>query len=432
MMRMLLVMVALAAAPLAAQQGRVLDRVVAVVGTQPILRSQIEEQIVQLRAQEGAVLPTDSAGWDALRHELLQEMVNDQLLVQQAERDTAIKATEQEVIDQVDQTYQNVRRQFTSDGDFQAQLQQAGFASAEEWRRYLAEQQRRTILRQRLIEVLRQRGTIRPIPPTDSAMRSFFEKNKASLPKRPPVLSLHQIVFAARPDSVARQRALRLADSLANALRSGANFGELARRSSADSASGANGGELGWFRRGVMVKNFEDAAFSMKPGEISNPVETEYGFHIIEVERIQPAEVLARHILIAPVLTDAQIERARRRADSLYAALAGGASFDTLARRFGDPQEPRTVEDVPLSQLGPEYQERLSGDTVLGLQPPFVLGEGTARPRFVILEVFERKAEGDISFDDVRSRIRERLSQELSLQLYLNRLRQETYVDVRL
>jgi peptidyl-prolyl cis-trans isomerase SurA len=170
----------------------------------------------------------------------------------------------------------------------------------------------------------------------------------------------------------------------------------------------------------------------MKPGEISNPVETEYGFHIIEVERIQPAEVLARHILIAPVLTDAQIERARRRADSLYAALAGGASFDTLARRFGDPQEPRTVEDVPLSQLGPEYQERLSGDTVLGLQPPFVLGEGTARPRFVILEVFERKAEGDISFDDVRSRIRERLSQELSLQLYLNRLRQETYVDVRL
>jgi peptidyl-prolyl cis-trans isomerase SurA len=282
-MRFVLVVLALGAAPLAAQQARVLDRVVAVVGSQPILQSQVEEQIVQLRAQEGAIMPTDSSGWIELRHDLLQEMVNDQLLVQQAERDTAIKATEQEVVDQVDQTYQKVRRQFTSDADFQAQLRQAGFASSEEWRRYLAEQQRRPILRQRLIELLRQRGKLRPIPPTDSAMRAFFDKNKATLPKRPPLLSLHQIVFAARPDSAARARALRLADSLATALRSGANFGELARRFSADSASGANGGELGWFRRGVMVRNFEDAAFSMKPAEISSPIETEYGFHIIEI-----------------------------------------------------------------------------------------------------------------------------------------------------
>src|SRR5206468_7387621 len=83
--------------------------------------------------------------------------VDEELIVQQAERDTTIKVTEQEVQDAVEQTVQNVRKQFTSITEFKAQLRAAGFVSEEEWRRWLADQQRRSILQQRLIEDLKQK-----------------------------------------------------------------------------------------------------------------------------------------------------------------------------------------------------------------------------------------------------------------------------------
>src|SRR5437867_13220082 len=168
-------------APRAAAQGRAVsdrpvDRIVAIVGTKPILASQVEEQLVLAQAQ-GLKIPTDSAGRDAARRQVLRQMVDEELLVQQAERDTTIKVTDQEVQDQVEQTVQNVRKQFSSTSDFQAQLRAAQFFSEEEWRRWLADQQRRSSLQQRLLDQLRQKGKLRPIPPTAAQMRQFWEEN---------------------------------------------------------------------------------------------------------------------------------------------------------------------------------------------------------------------------------------------------------------
>src|SRR5205814_10477542 len=146
--------------------ARPVGRIVAIVGSKPILASQVEEQLVLAQAQ-GVKIPTDSAGRDAARRQVLRQMVDEELIVQQAERDTTIKVTDQEVQDQVEQTVQNVRKQFSSTSDFQAQLRAAQFFSEEEWRRWLADQQRRSSLQQRLLDQLRQKGKMRPIPPTD-------------------------------------------------------------------------------------------------------------------------------------------------------------------------------------------------------------------------------------------------------------------------
>src|SRR5437660_6806465 len=131
------IVAALAAFSLSAQgraaTDRPVDRIVAVVGTKPILASQVEEQLVLAQSQ-GAKVPEDSAGRDAARRQILSQMVDEELLVQQAERDTTIKVTDQEVQDAVEQTVQNVRKQFTSLNEFQAQLRAAGFVSEEEWR----------------------------------------------------------------------------------------------------------------------------------------------------------------------------------------------------------------------------------------------------------------------------------------------------------
>lgn len=429
-MRTAFVLLVLAAAPAAAQQPRTIDRIVAIVGIRPILWSQIEEQLARLQAQ-GTPVPTNPAQLAVLRRQLLDQMIDEYMLVQQAERDTTIKLTEQEVVAQVEQSFQNVRREFTTETAFLSQLAQAGFASAEEWRRYLTEQQRRAIQQQRLIESLRQQGVLRPIPPSDSAMRAFFEENRSQLPPRPPIVSFRQIVLDARADSGARLHARRLADSLVGELRRGADFAALAKRVSDDSTTRESGGELGWFRRGVMVKPFEAAAFALRPGEISEPVESQYGLHIIRVDRIQPAEILARHILIVPELSAEQVVRARQLADSIRAALARGAPFDQLAQRYNDPLEPRLTEDVPISQLPSDYQAAIESDSSLGLRPVLEMGAAN-RVRFVILDILKRQAAGPVQYEDVKARIRARLADQLALEHYLKRLRRETYVDIRL
>ena len=384
-----------------------------------------------LAQAQGLKMPTDSAGRDAVRRQVLSQMVDEELIVQQAERDTTIKVTDQEVQDQVEQTVQNVRKQFGSTADFQAQLRAAQFLSEEEWRRWLADQQRRAILQQRLLDQLRQKGKLRPIPPTDAQLRQFWEENKARQPKRPAAISFRQIVIAPQPDSAAKARARQLAESLVVVLRHGAKFADVAKQFSADSASREQGGELGWFRRGVMVKEFEDVAFRLRPGDISDPVPTDFGYHIIQVERVQPAEVLARHVLITPTISAAQIALARRAADSVHDALLRGASFDSLARRYGDPEEGKVVPDLPLSQLPPDYQRAIGSDSVPGLKPVFEIGADSKRPKFVVFELTKRLPEGELSFDEVKDRIRESLGQQLTVQHYLDTLRRTTYVDLR-
>jgi peptidyl-prolyl cis-trans isomerase SurA len=422
---------AIAAPGVRAQARAAVDRIVAIVGTTPILASQLEEELAQAQAS-GQTLPQDSASRAALKRRILTTLIETELLVQQAEHDTTVKVSEQEVQDAVEQTVRNVRNRFASETEFQQQLRLAAFGGVEEWRRWLTENQRREILRTRLLENLRQKEKIKPIQPTEAQMRAYWEESKGQTQRRPANVSFRQIVILPRPDSAARARGRATAESLLVVLRGGADFAELARRLSADTATRDSGGSLGWFRRGTMVKAFEETAFRLKPGEISDIVETDFGYHIIQVQRVQPAEVLARHILIQPEISPAQIEAARRLADSVRAALARGASFDSLALRYGDENVPKLAEAVAVAQLGPEYQTLFAADTSHGLKPVIELGTATGRPQFVVLEVTARQAEGELSFDDVKDQIRSQLSQDLGVRHYLDRLRRQTYIDVRL
>src|SRR2546423_11146820 len=164
---------------------------------------------------------------------------------------------------------------------------------------------------------------------------------------------------------------------------------------------------------------------------ISVVARPELGHILTEVGPRHPGRIPARHILIQPTISAAQLALARRLADSVHDVLAHGAAFDSLARLYADPNEPKLADALPLSQLPPDYEKVVGSDTVPGLKPVFAMGAGTARPRFVVFELVRRLPEGELSFDEVKDRIRDGLAQQLAVKHYLDLLRRITYVDVR-
>lgn len=408
------------------------DRVVAVAGDAPILASQVEEEMFTQRAQQGP-LPKTLPEFQALCRQVMSDLVDAELLLQVAQRDTSIKVTDQEIADGVQQQFRNVRQRFQSEVDFRRELGQSGFQTPEEFRRFLADNQRRQAYRQRLMEKLKSNDKLKPVQPTEAEMRAYFDQYHDQLPQRPATVSFENIVISPRASAEAMQRAHALADSIVTELRNGADFATAAKRFSQDPASKEQGGELGWFRRGQMVAGFERVAFALKPGVISDPVETPFGFHIIQVERIQPAEVQARHILIMPDITPADADSAEALAGRVATALRDGASFDSLTRLYHDAGEEKVAEDVPLNQLPAEYKDGIGTADSGTVVPVFVIRkEGGVRRKYVVLEVTGRRTEGAIRYEDVKDQIRKQLGDNLAMRRYLDHLRHSTYVDLRL
>lgn len=436
----LLLAVALAALPVRPARAQeqeaefeTVDRIAAIVGDSVIPLSRVEEEL-NVQRQRGAQVPTDSAGRLAAMREIVKGLVDQQLLVQAALRDTSIVVSEQEVQVAVERALKQIRDQFPSDLDFRRELQASNFGTPEEYRLWLADQQRSEILRNQYVQKLRDKGDLKPLAPTEAELRAFYEQNKTQQQHRPATASFRQIVIRVAPDSAALATAFHLADSLAQVLRDGADFNVVARRFSEDPGTREQGGELGWVRRGNFVPQFEAAAFKLKPGQISPPVLSPYGYHIIEVERSQPAEVQVRHILIRPTLTDADRERARQLAERVAQALIEGAPFDSLARLYNDDAggEQTLVDKYPESDLPEVYRDALSGAQPGDVIGPLLIDLGDGRPKYAVIRVIELRPEGEYSFEDLRDQIRGVLSEQNAMDRLLRSLRAATYVEIKL
>ena len=408
----------------------VVDRVVAVVGNRPVLASQVDEELFS-RQSQGVKIPTDSQGLGQVRQQIVSSIIDEELLVQQAQRDTSIKVTDEEIASGVEEQVRKVRSNFTSEVEYAAELKKAGFQTPEEYRRWLTDQQRRAAYQNRLIEKLRNDGKLKPVAPTEKEMKEFFEEQKSTMGNRPATISFRQIVISPVASPAAKAKTKAQADSIVLELRRGADFATAARRFSQDPGSKDQGGSLNWFRRGVMVPEFERVAFSLKPGVVSDPVESPFGYHIIQVERVQPGEVQARHILLVPEIDSAHVRQARALADSVRNALVAGAPFDSLQRLYHDRSAERQGENVPVNKLPENYAKAIGQAGAGTTLPVFTMPTAGGREQFVILQVTDRRPEGEIKYDDVRDRIRDQLGQQLAIRRYIDGLRRSTYVDIR-
>jgi peptidyl-prolyl cis-trans isomerase SurA len=163
-------------------------------------------------------------------------------------------------------------------------------------------------------------------------------------------------------------------------------------------------------------------------------IETAFGYHIIRVDRVQPSEVKARHILIRPVVDSTDVALAKLRADSVFAAWKAGAKFEELSAKYHDRRglEQTVVPEVPQDEIPESYAKAIAGRARGDLLEPFAIEDrANNTSKFVVAELTLLNEAGDYQLADVRTRIREQLAQQKGMQRLLAGLRETVYVSVR-
>jgi peptidyl-prolyl cis-trans isomerase SurA len=428
------------AAPLLAQQAAENDRggsppidgVVAVVGTTPILRSEVEERLAQARAA-GQKMPTDSASQQAMLRSILDAIIDEELLVQKA-KEEKVEVSDNDVNADVDKRMQTIRTRFTTEKEFRDELKKSGFGTVDEFRRWLMDQSRRSQLQQKLFEKLRSDGKITPAAVSSAEVDEFFNKNSSQLQKLPATVTLRQIVVAPKPTPHQDSVAFAKAESLYVEISKGGDFEQIAKRESMDPSTKELGGDLGWRRRGDFVPEFDRVYFALRPGVVSPPIKTVFGYHLIRVDRVQPAEVKGRHILIRPAIDSSDIAAARAEAADVAKQWRAGVPFDTLRVKHHDPSEESSIpQPFPQAQLPQEYQTAIAGHKANDILDPFVIQDKTrGTPKFFVVQITSIAGEHEPTVADWRDKIRDQLAEEKAIRRYLDGLRKQSYVSVRL
>lgn len=413
-------------------RGIPVDGIAAIVGDQVILVSQMMSSVNSARAQGAKVESAEDLA--RLEKDLLQQLVEEELLVQKA-RAEQIEINDADIQPQVDAREKQARTNFKSEAEFRQALRESGFGTIEEWRKLQLDAARRNKLQQEVMQKLQRDGKVTAVNVTDAEIDEAYEQAKDRLPRREARVGMRQIVIATRPSEEAKKKARARIDSLRAELDSHPeDFENIAKRESMDEGTREQGGDLGWNRRGRMVPEFDKMMFALNPGVISPVIETGFGFHIIRVDRVQPAEVKARHILIRPLVDSADEARARSLADSVATAWRDGSSYESLSTRFHDESggEEKNIPEYPRNELPDSYREALEGAKVNDIVGPFAIPDPAAGAnKFIIAQVTMVDDGGQISETEARSLIREQLASEKKMRRLIDSLKQQTYVSVR-
>jgi len=248
-------------------------------------------------------------------------------------------------------------------------------------------------------------------------------KIRAVRPSEETVIRARHILIRAPEDNPeARQQARQEALELKRQLEQGADFATLAREHSDDPGSARRGGDLGWFGRGRMVEPFEEAAFSAPIGRVVGPVETRFGYHLIEVTGRSSVEVQIADLAMRPAPSLATLNRIQERMEDLAYYAEESGDFEGEAQRMGlQVQEMRVEEDQQfLPGIG---QSRAVLNFLAGADEGDVSQVIELDDRFIVLQLVEVIPKGYRSFEEVREEIRPRVLLEKKKEVQVARMR---------
>ena len=302
-----------------------LDKIAGVVGNSIILQSDIELKYATYLAQGNQPNPD-------VKCQILQSFLTQKLLAQQAIIDS-VDVKDDEVDAEVDRRM----RSMISRAGGQDRLEQFLGRSVIQYKDEI-----RPDLKEGLVAQKMQQKITTDVNTTPQDVKKFFSAiPKDSLPVINKEVEVGEIVFNPKLNNAEKEAYRQKAEELLKRVKSGEDFGALARLYSQDPGSAPEGGDLGFGDRNTFVKEFTAWAFRLKAGEMSPVFETDFGFHFLQVIERRGEQVHVRHILIVPVTTPASLDRAKAKADSVYDLMTHNKriDFSTAAAYYSDDRD---------------------------------------------------------------------------------------------
>jgi peptidyl-prolyl cis-trans isomerase SurA len=305
---------------------QVLDRIVAIVDDGVILESEIVQGAYLMAMQMQIDVSKNPKEFDTLKRNTLNNLVTQKLLLIQAEKDT-IKAEERQVEAYLQQQMQGIVQQLGSEQKVEEYFGSSLTKIRRNYREEIEKNLRATQVRKLKLEGIK-------IGRREA--EDFFNAHRDSVGRIQETVDISHILITPKAGAAAKKTAREKISGLLQRAQKGDDFAELAKEFSQDTGSGTAGGDLGFMARGELERPFEEAAFAMQPGQISDIVETRYGFHIIKMEERRGEKIRVRHILITPKANREDEVAAADSIKSVYKRLKAGVAFEDMVRLYSE------------------------------------------------------------------------------------------------
>lgn len=315
----------------AQNEGKVIDKVIAVIGSNVILKSDLESQIVSMRAQ-GVLID------DNIRCELLEELLFQKLLLHQAEIDS-VTVSEKEVEGEIDRRMNYFIAQIGSEKKLEQYYKKSILEIKEEFR---------VIVKDQMVSQRMQGKITASAEVTPKEVKTYYDNlNKDSIPTVESEVEYAQILFNAKQSFKEIKSAKDRIEGFRNRIIDGEDFSTIAILYSDDEGSAKKGGELGFMGRAELVPEFSVTAFKLKNKAVSEVIETEFGFHIMQLVERRGQKVNVRHILVKVNVDEDEILKAKNLADSVYNLLSTDTlTFEELAEKYSDDEQTKKSRGI--------------------------------------------------------------------------------------
>ena len=412
------------------QKKQRIDGIIATVGDYVVLDSDIDKSFLEITGAGGSVK-------DITRCQMLGKLLEDKLYAHQAIQDSIV-IKDEEVREKMGQQIDYMVEQL---GSMDKVISYFKKSNEDDFRTDLFE-----ILKQQKLAGEMQRKIIDPIKITPEETRVFFKKIPES--ERPifgTELEVAQIVISPKVTEVEKQKAIDKLKLIKSEVQAGASFKTRAVIYTDDKGSASTGGYYKITKKTPFVKEFKDVAFSLTEGEISEPFETEFGYHIIMLEKIKGQELELRHILIMPKVSDESLKEAKEKINLLKKRIENKEiTFAEAAKAFSDEKETRTnggtlinpkTQDThfELTKMDPEMYSEVSSLKSGSVSNVVMTNDPKAGKKFKLITVTNKIEDHPADYAKDYTKIKDLALKEKQLKAiekWSNEKIKETYIKI--
>lgn len=402
-----------------------LDKIVAVIGDRVILASELQFQLEMYESQAADQLrsPEQRAQF---KEEMLRQMINDRLILIKAKEDTTIVIGDKEIDEALEERLSELRNRFRTTQEFEKQLAAEGY-TMRDLRNKLRLDIHDQLFKDRLVQKLLSKVSV-----SRSEVESFYSQYRDSLPPHPQSVKLAHIQLKLGASQQLSDSLKAMAESLRERISNGESFEALAEQYSED-PSAEGGGDIGTFRKGDLVPEYEKAALALNPGEISPVVHTTFGYHIIKLVGRADDSFHTKHILLLEKSSSTDSSRVMSEAQGLIDSISQGKDWGEIVKEFSTDDKTRAnfgeLGWFALAELPDEYKGALANVEINQLSNPVWSQDGLH-----IIKLLDKREERPVSvtedYDMLKEYARRQKSSEVIARV-VDEMKQRVFIDLR-